>query len=68
MTFHSLAQVRVLLGGFDVVQLHEQDEHGPSYAGPKHWHVFHVIATKPPGATDDGIPLSLRAAAATFLL
>ena len=48
MTFHSLAQVRALLEGFAVIQLREQDEQGASYAGPKHWHVFHVIATKPP--------------------
>jgi tellurite methyltransferase len=54
MTFHSLAQVRALLRGFEVVQLREQDEHGPSYAGPKHWHVFHVIAITPQAAEGTG--------------
>jgi hypothetical protein len=47
------AQVRALLKGFEIVQLREQDEHGPSYVGPKHWHVFHVIATKPHRARRD---------------
>jgi SAM-dependent methyltransferase len=56
MTFHSLTHVRALLKCFEILQLREQDEQGPSYAGPKHWHVFHVIATKPPGARCDGSP------------
>jgi SAM-dependent methyltransferase len=53
MTFHNLAQVQALLKGFEIVQLREQDEYGPSYVGPKHWHVFHVIATKPHRARRD---------------
>jgi len=56
MTFHNLAQVQALLERFEIVQLREQDEQGPSYAGPKHWHIFHVIATKPAGARGDGSP------------
>jgi SAM-dependent methyltransferase len=46
MTFQRREDVEALLGGFDVHRLHEQDEDGPAVGGPKHWHVFHVIASK----------------------
>jgi len=46
MTFHTRAEVEALLDGFDVHLLREQDEDGPAVSGPKHWHVFHVIASK----------------------
>jgi SAM-dependent methyltransferase len=46
MTFHTRAEVETLLDGFDVHLLREQDEDGPAVSGPKHWHVFHVIASK----------------------
>ncbi|KZM36758.1 hypothetical protein OJAG_05270 [Oerskovia enterophila] len=31
----------------DVVAFREEDEDGPSFSGPKHWHVFDVIARAP---------------------
>jgi len=46
MTFQTRAEVEALLSDFDVHLLHEQDEDGPAVSGPKHWHVFHVIASK----------------------
>jgi SAM-dependent methyltransferase len=46
MTFHAREDVEALLSGFEMVQLREQDEDGASVGGPKHWHVFHVIARK----------------------
>jgi SAM-dependent methyltransferase len=46
MTFQTREEVEALLGGFDVHLLHEQDEDGAAVSGPKHWHVFHVIASK----------------------
>lgn len=46
MTFHSLDEVDGLFAGFEVVSLREQDEDGSAASGPKHWHVFHVIARK----------------------
>lgn len=46
-TFHTQAQVRALFDGLRIVELVEEDEDGPSYSGPKHWHVFHVIARRP---------------------
>ena len=46
MTFQTREQLDELLAGFDVHLLREQNEDGPAVSGPKHWHVFHVIATK----------------------
>ena len=46
MTFHAREDVEALLSGFEIAQLREQDEDGTSVGGPKHWHVFHVIARK----------------------
>jgi SAM-dependent methyltransferase len=50
MMFVDRTALDALFAGFDVVSLEEQDEPGDSFAGPKHWHVFHVIATtgRPP--------------------
>lgn len=47
MTFHTRDDVQVLLDGFHVLALREEEEDGHSTLGPKHWHVFHVIARKP---------------------
>ena len=46
MTFHTQAEVESLLTGFEIVSIREQDEDGFAASGPKHWHVFHVIARK----------------------
>ncbi len=46
MTFHTEDQVRALLDGFEVESFHERDEDGNATSGPKHWHVFTVIARK----------------------
>jgi SAM-dependent methyltransferase len=46
MTFHTREELETLLAGLDVHRLEEQDEDGPAVSGPKHWHVFHVIASK----------------------
>lgn len=44
MTFVTRSQVEGLLDGLDVVRLDEEDEDGMAFTGPKHWHVFHVLA------------------------
>lgn len=44
MNFHDRAGVEGMLAGMDVVQLAEDDRRGMSFEGPKHWHVFHVVA------------------------
>ena len=46
LTFHTEDQVRALFDGFEVEAFHEQDEDGSSLNGPKHWHIFTVIARK----------------------
>jgi len=46
MTFHTEAQVRALLQDFELEYFHEADEDGQAASGPKHWHVFTVIARK----------------------
>ena len=46
MTFHAETQVRTMLKDFEIEHFHEMDEDGNSASGPKHWHVFTVIASK----------------------
>lgn len=46
MTFHTEEQVRRLLEDFEIEYFHERDEDGGAVSGPKHWHVFTVIARK----------------------
>jgi SAM-dependent methyltransferase len=46
MTFHTRAEVEILLTEFEIKGLREQDDDGEAVSGPKHWHVFHVIARK----------------------
>ena len=46
MTFHTEEQIRALLGKFELESLVELDEDGSAVSGPKHWHVFTVIARK----------------------
>jgi len=47
MTFHSAEQAAALLAvEFDVESLEEIDEDGSAFSGPKHWHVFDIIARK----------------------
>jgi len=46
MTFHTEAQVRAMIGKLETEYFHEQDEDGQAASGPKHWHVFTVIARK----------------------
>lgn len=44
MNFHDRAGVTAMLTGMEILQLAEDDRRGMSFEGPKHWHVFHVIA------------------------
>jgi SAM-dependent methyltransferase len=46
MTFLSARAARELFDGLEVVSWVELDEDGPAYGGPKHWHVFQVIARR----------------------
>ena len=46
MTFHTEEQVRAMLDGLEIEIFHEEDADGRSASGPKHWHVFTVVAKK----------------------
>jgi SAM-dependent methyltransferase len=46
MTFHTEEQVRALLHNFETEYFHEEDADGQAASGPKHWHVYTVIARK----------------------
>ena len=50
MRFIDVDTVR-LVDGLELLALDEEDQDGDSFLGPKHWHVFDVIARRPPGLT-----------------
>jgi trans-aconitate methyltransferase len=45
--FLTAAEARDLAAGLRIAHWHEEDEVGPSFSGPKHWHVFDLIAVAP---------------------
>ena len=47
MTFHTADEARALFDGLEIVSWTEIDEDGMAYTGPKHWHVFEVVARRP---------------------
>ncbi len=55
-TFLTEADVRALFDGLDVMRFAEEDAPGNSYSGPKHWHVFDVIARHVARAPTDALP------------
>lgn len=47
MTFLDRQAAERLVDGLDIVAFDEEDAIGTSLAGPKHWHVFDLIARRP---------------------
>jgi SAM-dependent methyltransferase len=47
MTFLDVPSVRALFDGTEIAHWYEEDEVGPAWSGPKHWHVVDVIARIP---------------------
>jgi hypothetical protein len=47
MSFCTLSAAYTLLDGLEIEYLHEIDEYGSSFVGPKHWHIFELIARQP---------------------
>jgi SAM-dependent methyltransferase len=43
----SASEARALFDGWSVERFDEEDEDGDACSGPKHWHVFHVVARTP---------------------
>jgi SAM-dependent methyltransferase len=52
MRFIDADDVHRLVDGLELLALDEEDQDGNSFLGPKHWHVFDVIARRPPRPTD----------------
>jgi SAM-dependent methyltransferase len=47
MTFHSSEQVKsMFVDDFEIEALEEIEEEGEAFSGPKHWHIFDIIARK----------------------
>jgi trans-aconitate methyltransferase len=47
MTFHTRAEAEAFFRDFELRHLEEEDHPGTTKLGePKHWHIFHVIASK----------------------
>ncbi|MEU4422722.1 class I SAM-dependent methyltransferase [Actinoplanes sp. NPDC024001] len=46
MTFLDGAEARALADGWEIEHWHEEDAPGPAFSGPKHWHVFDLIARR----------------------
>lgn len=49
MTFHTRAEAEALLSDLEIIELTEDETDGHTADGsPKHWHVFHILARRPP--------------------
>jgi SAM-dependent methyltransferase len=47
MNFHTLAQAKAILSGFNILYFEEEEKDKPTAAGiMKHWHIFNFIARK----------------------
>ncbi|MDD1954326.1 methyltransferase domain-containing protein [Pseudomonas qingdaonensis] len=46
-TFHSEGEARALLNGLELITFNALEYDGNSLRGPKHWHLFEIIARKP---------------------
>jgi SAM-dependent methyltransferase len=47
MVFHDRSEVENLLDGLEILELRETDENGQASSGPKHWHLFDIVAREP---------------------
>jgi SAM-dependent methyltransferase len=47
MSFQTRNEIHQLLDGWIPEQIDEAEHDGQSFAGPKHWHIFRVIARRP---------------------
>jgi tellurite methyltransferase len=47
MSSFSASEARALFDGWAIERFDEEDEDGDACSGPKHWHVFHIVARTP---------------------
>jgi hypothetical protein len=45
MSSFAESQARTLFDGWTIERFDEEEEDGEACSGPKHWHVFHVVAS-----------------------
>ena len=45
--FHTEAQAKQLFAGLEILKFEVYDADGQSFRGPKHWHIYDVVARKP---------------------
>ena len=58
LTFHTRTEVEALLGGFDLERFDEIEEDGQTaLGGPKHWHLFHIVARRLDEPLLRGVPV-----------
>jgi tellurite methyltransferase len=50
----SREEARALFDGFEIERFEEEEKDGEACSGPKHWHLFHVLARPPAGPRSDG--------------
>ncbi len=48
LTFLDREAARALADGLDIIVFDEQEDDGDSFLGPKHWHLFDLVARRPP--------------------
>jgi trans-aconitate methyltransferase len=46
-TYLTRAEVECLASGLETLRLDEEEYDGPAFSGPKHWHLFTLIARRP---------------------
>jgi len=46
LTFQTRDEVDRLLASLDTIEVVEEENDGPAFSGPKHWHLFHVFARR----------------------
>lgn len=51
MTFLARSDIDQLLRGLEVLSLEEEDADGMAASGPKHWHLFKIVARRPSAET-----------------
>jgi tellurite methyltransferase len=47
VTWFRRGDAEALFDGWTIERFDEEDEDGDACSGPKHWHVFHVVARRP---------------------
>ena len=47
VTCHAESAAHRLFEGLEVLRFDVEEEDGEAFGGPKHWHVFHVVARRP---------------------